>query len=153
VKGENLAELLVGNGWARIYGLRANWPDGTRSTTMINKLKNLELAAREQRRGVWDAKSFTRTAVGADGTMVISKGGKAGGKTTSGTVDVNEASPEELQRLPGIGPKLAERIIANRPYHKVDDLLKISGIGPKGIERLRALVRVEGAEDREPGKK
>jgi len=45
-------------------------------------------------------------------------------------VDLNEASFEELQTLPGIGPKLAERIMANRPYHKVDDLLKVQGIGP-----------------------
>jgi competence protein ComEA len=149
VKGENLAEQLVANGWARIYGLRANWPDGTRSTTVINKLKNLELTGREQQRGVWDEKSFTRMAVGADGTMATASGGTAGGKISSGTIDVNEASAEELQRLPGIGPRLAERIMANRPYHKVDDLLKVSGIGPKSIERFRALVRVEGAEGNE----
>jgi competence protein ComEA len=61
-------------------------------------------------------------------------------------VDLNEASFEELQTLPGIGPKLAERIMANRPYHKVDDLLKVQGIGPTNLERFRKLVRVEGPE-------
>ena len=47
--GDTLAEGLVTNGWARIYGLKANWPDGPRSTTFMNRLKNLELTAREQR--------------------------------------------------------------------------------------------------------
>ena len=61
-------------------------------------------------------------------------------------MDLNEATYEELQRLPGIGPKLAELIIANRPYHKTDDLLRVNGIGPKNIEPLRELVRVEGVE-------
>jgi len=146
VKGENLAEALVANGLARIYGLRANWPDGTRSTTVINKLKNLELTAREQRRGVWDEKSFARASTGE---------GAVANKTANGNpgpVDINEASSDELQALPGIGPKLAERIIAKRPYQNVNDLLKVQGIGPKTIERFRALVRVEGAEDTEPVK-
>ena len=53
------------------------------------------------------------------------------------------ASAEELQTLPGIGPKLAERIIANRPYQKVDDLLKVRGIGTNNFERFRARVRTE----------
>ena len=143
VKGENLAEELVANGLARIYGLRANWPDGPRSTTFINKLKNLEMTAREQHRGLWDEKSFPRSTGG-----VTQAPAKPDGKKSSGTVDINEASAEELQTLPGIGPKLAERIIANRPYQKVDDLLKVSGIGEKSIEQFRALARVEGAEEK-----
>jgi len=61
-------------------------------------------------------------------------------------VDLNQASFEELQTLPGISPKMAERIMANRPYHKVDDLLKVQGIGPKNLDRFRKLVRVEGVE-------
>mgnify|MGYP001597796670 CR=1 FL=1 len=63
-------------------------------------------------------------------------------------MDVNEASAEELQTLPGIGPKLAERIMANRPYLKVDDLLKVSGIGPMTIEQFRDRVRVESPEEK-----
>jgi competence ComEA-like helix-hairpin-helix protein len=143
VDGKNLAEELVSNGLARIYGLRASWPDGTRSTTVINKLKNLELAAREQRRGVWNEKAFARdTSAGAE--AVATKSGQGGAEP----VDINEASFEELQTLPGIGPKLAERIIAKRPYPKVDDLLKVQGIGPKTFERIRTMVRVESAEEK-----
>ncbi|MER3451513.1 MAG: hypothetical protein C4300_05170 [Thermus sp.] len=44
-------------------------------------------------------------------------------------------------RLPGIGPTLAKRIVDNRPYQRVEDLLKIRGIGPATLERLRPYVR------------
>ena len=59
-------------------------------------------------------------------------------------VNVNSASLEELQRLPGIGPVLARRIVETRsthgPFRKVEDLLRVSGIGPATLERLRFLV-------------
>ena len=57
--------------------------------------------------------------------------------------NVNVASQVELELLPGVGPVIAKRIIDNRPYETVDDLLKVRGIGKTSIEILRPLVRVE----------
>lgn len=63
-------------------------------------------------------------------------------------IDVNKATPAELELLPGIGPALAKRIIDYRTQHgafqSVDELDKVKGIGPKVLERLRPLV-VAGA--------
>jgi len=60
-------------------------------------------------------------------------------------VDINAASAEELQRLPGIGPVIAERIVAWRRehgrFHSPDDLARVPGIGPRTAERLRPMVR------------
>jgi competence protein ComEA len=64
-------------------------------------------------------------------------------KCSKGPIDLNKASKEDLVSLPGIGPVLAERIIAARPFHSVDDLSKVSGIGPKKFEDLRQLVIVQ----------
>ncbi|EUJ28002.1 lipoprotein [Listeria floridensis FSL S10-1187] len=50
------------------------------------------------------------------------------------SINLNTASAQDLQFLPLIGPELAEKIIANRPYSSIDDLKRIDGIG-KGIVR------------------
>ncbi|MCS6851388.1 MAG: helix-hairpin-helix domain-containing protein [Gemmataceae bacterium] len=58
-------------------------------------------------------------------------------------IDLNSATFEDLQRLPGIGPKLAERIVAarrERPFSSVDDLRRVPGIGAKTVEKLRPFV-------------
>jgi len=65
-------------------------------------------------------------------------------------VDINRARAAELNQLPGIGPKLAERIVsyrnANGPFRSIDDLRRVSGIGPKTLERIRSWICVEPAD-------
>jgi competence protein ComEA len=60
-------------------------------------------------------------------------------------IDVTRADAAELQRLPGIGPKLSQRIVETRQkkaFRSVDDLRRVPGIGPKILERLRPHVVV-----------
>jgi competence protein ComEA len=71
------------------------------------------------------------------------------GKLTE-RIDVNRASAAELQRLPGIGPKLSRRIVETRQTKRlqsVDDLRRVPGIGAKTLERLRPYVVVEPEGD------
>jgi len=62
-------------------------------------------------------------------------------------VNINTASAELLVTLPGIGPVLAERIIAYREEHghftALEDLLQVSGIGEKKLAALEDFIRVE----------
>ena len=144
VNGTNLAEELVANGFARIKGLRANWPDGPRSTTFISKLHNLELTAREKHRGVWNQAAFPLETDEASSEVSTNVAPQTG-TTSPLLLDVNTASAEELRKLPGIGPKLAERIIAHRPYKTVEELDDVPGIGPATIKRLKPLIHVNGS--------
>lgn len=61
-------------------------------------------------------------------------------------VDLNSADAERLEQLPGIGPVLAERIIAyrnaNGPFQSIDELENVSGIGPKKLAVLRERVTI-----------
>ncbi len=55
-------------------------------------------------------------------------------------VNLNTAELEELTILPGVGPAMADRIVAARPFEMLDDLLAVRGIGPALLERLEPLV-------------
>jgi competence ComEA-like helix-hairpin-helix protein len=61
-------------------------------------------------------------------------------------LDLNQVDGVHLDRLPGVGPALAERIVADRtlngPFRRVEDLLRVPGIGPVTLARIRPLVRV-----------
>ena len=57
-------------------------------------------------------------------------------------VDLNQARLEELARLPGITPMLAERIVRHRPYRKLDDLVTRKVLGKKQFARIRDYVVV-----------
>lgn len=58
-------------------------------------------------------------------------------------VNVNTATLEELDALPGIGPTRAQAIIEGRPYASVDELERVPGIGPATLEELRPLITIE----------
>jgi DNA uptake protein ComE-like DNA-binding protein len=64
-------------------------------------------------------------------------------------VDLNTASQVDLEKLPGIGPAMAKKIIAGRPYTSAGDLAK-SGIPPKTIEKITPLVTVSAAPAMKP---
>jgi competence protein ComEA len=69
--------------------------------------------------------------------------------TAGDPVDVNRATADELQSLPGVGPKLAQRIIDERmkkPFTTIEDLRRVSGIGVKTLEKLRPCVTVTPAD-------
>lgn len=54
-----------------------------------------------------------------------------------GRIDINTATEKELRMIPGVGPVMASRIIAARPFRSADDLKKVNGIGDKKYATIR----------------
>ncbi len=98
------------------------------------------------------------TAMVAFATIVTAAGlGQGQGQTAAPTasrgqakakakalLDLNTATAQELEELPGVGPALAKKIVAGRPYKAVDDLAK-AGVPERTIDSIRALVHAGSA--------
>jgi competence protein ComEA len=67
-------------------------------------------------------------------------------KPQAAAIDINKATANDLQKLPGIGLSLAKQIVAYRekhgPFKRVEDLMVIKGIGFKKWKQIRPYVRV-----------
>ena len=70
------------------------------------------------------------------------------GATAGARVNLNTADPAALEALPGIGPALAQRIIAYRDsagtFRTAEDLMRVRGIGPATLERIRGRIAPGG---------
>ena len=82
-------------------------------------------------------------AIGSGAPVAADSGASAqssGGAFAHGKVDINAATADQLQQLNGVGPALAQRIVADRqangPFKTVEDLKRVSGIGDKKFASL-----------------
>lgn len=70
-------------------------------------------------------------------------------------IDLNRASAEELQEIPGIGPVLSEAIIAwreeNGPFRQAEDLLQVPGIGEKTVDAIKDELVIGGIDENSGG--
>ncbi|WP_255491558.1 ComEA family DNA-binding protein [Actinotalea sp. JY-7876] len=122
-------------------------PAGSRVADAVDAaggaLPSADLTALNLAREVTDGE---QVVVPAPGETVAVPQGTGGGSSQPGPLDLNRADLAALDELPGIGPVLAERIVAWRdehgPFTTVEELAEVPGIGPSLLADLRELVRV-----------
>ena len=169
-KDGDLGEQLVRNGLARTYGFKAVPPGLASSGAELEKLQQLEDAAKQEKIGAWGVnvgrldvsaqKPESFSLFSAEQTTLIqplassfhrTSGPRRTAKLTSskatnphskqniepGRIDINTATAKELRMIPGVGPVMAARIIAARPFRSADDLKKVTGIGDKKYAAMR----------------
>lgn len=105
----------------------------------------------EAERLVWSPRAARENASALQGRRLTRAGlpgdpvGGWQGLLLGNALDLNRAGLEDLEALPGVGPKTAFAILKHRessgPFRTVDELVRVPGIGPKTLERLRPWVR------------
>jgi competence protein ComEA len=84
----------------------------------------------------------------ASALLLSAAAGAADSAPLVGVVNVNTATPQQLQLLPGIGEARAGALVALRKqrggFRSLDELKDVKGIGDAGLERLRPYVRLDG---------
>ena len=90
---------------------------------------------------------------GARGGVVAARAGMPGGEVrvaaatgAAALVNLNRATAEELRALPGIGPVMADRIVAHRKergrFRKLEELMEVKGVGTRTFARLQPLLTI-----------
>lgn len=127
----------------------------TERVNMVRKLRDGMLLKVPALKAGGGKKTAQRVVGGTSGNAADAYGKNAAAKRgaskvsaqgSAGRVRINSASASELQSLPGVGPALAQRIIAERSrgrFASVEDLLRVSGIGKAKLEKMRAYVEVD----------
>lgn len=146
-----LISLLTGAAYRSWTG-----PDGP---TFVERLRALEESSGLRDEGGGDAAS--PAAAGPDSAAVPERSAarRAGARERTvaaalGRLDPDRATAAEWERLPGIGPSLAARIVADRDAHgdfgSPEGLLRVRGIGPRTVERLRPYLRAAPVDSVSP---
>jgi competence protein ComEA len=98
--------------------------------------------------------SGSRVKVATDGGYGLSSMSGAQLITLGLPLDLNRASAEDLDAIPGVGPALAQRIVdyrrAHGPFNQVEDLIKVSGVGPQNLPKLKPYLGLGGPEASAP---
>ncbi|MDX6767529.1 MAG: helix-hairpin-helix domain-containing protein [Candidatus Methylacidiphilales bacterium] len=143
----DLAAQLVEEGLARAFGVYRQTPDRLSADDYREHLRDLELAAAAEKRGIWALTNWTELPKERlaerqeDAELDLATG--SGKKSPAQPVNPNSASRDELMALPGIGEAMALRIIEERakgPFKNPEELTRVRGISPATLEKLRPLL-------------
>jgi DNA uptake protein ComE-like DNA-binding protein len=146
---DDLGEQLIANGLARVYGAATGLPGMRTPEGEWRKLEQLERKAKKQKIGGWGIRAgrlhIRAAAQPSPSTDSFDAFIHPNAAATSerqmpgpgAKLDINSASMEALQNIPGVGNVLAGRIVRARPFKSSNDLRHVKGIGDRNYQKLR----------------
>lgn len=125
--------------------------EGDRIADVLEKAGGLQEGADSDRinfsKRVEDEMVIYVPRIGEEHPLIGGVSGDAGSGGSSGRINLNQASEEELQTLPGIGPARARAIIEYREQHgrfrQIEEIMEVSGIGEKTFEKIKERIRTD----------
>jgi len=119
------------------YGVKPEVIDYSRSDSVFSRLSHRIPASEE---------SVEETDLGTTNILESSEGkSQSDAKIQKGSIDINTADENEMEKLPRIGPAMAKRIIEYRntkgPFKSLDDLTNVKGIGNKTLNLIKPYLR------------
>ncbi|MFH0879644.1 MAG: tetratricopeptide repeat protein [Lentisphaerota bacterium] len=133
---EDLAEILVEEGLARVYGASANLPDGTSVDTFFSQLRNLENKAKSKKRGVWGSLKNEDSADNKD----EAGGGQAAAMTndTDISFEKQDLVPPRWPNVPTVAFMRAEAFINLERFEEAEtEMLKLLKDYPQHEQKPR----------------
>lgn len=82
------------------------------------------------------------TLVNASQPTPLVRSGQTTLAISGGLININTATLAELDTLPGVGPAIAQRIIENRPYGAIEDLMRVRGIAQVTFDNLKDFITI-----------
>jgi competence ComEA-like helix-hairpin-helix protein len=143
--GSDLSTLLAVNGLARAHGVVRSTADGLNHEDYREQLKDAELIAARKSRGAWAYTDWETLPKERRDQRIEEQEVRIamGTEIATESVNINQASRDELMRIPGVGEVTALAIIEARPFESVENLTRVRGIGDKTLAKLRPWVNVE----------
>jgi len=144
--GRDLSELLIENGFARNFGVKRERYDKMPQSEVEYRLRDMEIAAMLSTRGIWSESNPNRIVESraqqrAESTN-IQQIMTSTIRLVESPLNINTATQRELERIPGIGPVTASRIIQNRPFANLEQLKTVPGIGAKTYKSILPFIRI-----------
>lgn len=122
-------------------GVRLNGQAGRAAVSLAAPTTNAQRMAHESSNAAADANNSACPVPPPCSTSSASTSSRA--VLADGRIVLNEATTEDFERLPGIGQRRAEALVALRTklggFKRISDLLRVKGIGPKSLQKFKEL--------------
>ncbi|HMP90409.1 MAG TPA: helix-hairpin-helix domain-containing protein [Kiritimatiellia bacterium] len=145
-EGRDLGELLVENGLGRNFGVKRERYDGLSHVETELRLRDMEISAMLSNRGVWSESNphliVEYRARQREEAETLRQLMSSAVRLLEEPLNINDATQRDLERIPGIGPVMASRIIEKRPYRSLDELRGVHGIGDKLLESILPYIQL-----------